>query len=540
MISIVVIMYNMHREIRRTLRTMSHTYQNFPYQDYEIIIVDNGSDEKLVLEDIELGDTQLYYHYLEDTSASPAQAINFGLQKCRGAIVGLMVDGARMMSPGVLNYANKVFQSYDNPVVTTLGFHLGFEKQQLASAKGYNQSVEDELLTKCDWEQDGYALFDVSCFAGSSSGGWFTHMAESNCFFAKREVFQKVGGAEERFILAGGGFVNLDLYKRMVELEAVQNVRLLGEGTFHQYHGGASTTDKAEFSIKELRAEYVAIRGGEFTAPEVSFELVGHLPGSLHRSLLFSADTWSKNQVKNNVGDLDSKGVIILGMHRSGTSALTGILEEAGLYLGEVINQSPFNKKGNKENKLLWEINDAVLEIAGGRWDKPVKKPEWRYEQKIKRDEYLQRFRYVKLWGFKDPRLVLTLDGWLPAISNYELVGIFRHPFFVAQSLKKRGNMPFEEGLQLWLEYNWRIKYFVQQKGMKLIEFATETTAFMDQAKALISHLGLNNQKDQYSFFENEMRHVELPVMEGVPRPMLRKTLTLYAELQRLVFCKDI
>ena len=63
--------------------------------------------------------------------------------------------------------------------------------------------------------------------------------------------------------------------------------------------------------------------------------------------------------------------VIVLGMHRSGTSLLTGSLEAAGLYLGEVNNEAPFNRKGNKENESIRELNDALLERNGAAWNRP-------------------------------------------------------------------------------------------------------------------------------------------------------------------------
>ncbi|MFD2233067.1 hypothetical protein [Phaeospirillum tilakii] len=63
--------------------------------------------------------------------------------------------------------------------------------------------------------------------------------------------------------------------------------------------------------------------------------------------------------------------ILILGMHRSGTSCLTGMLEQAGLPLGEVNTVSRHNRKGNRENNEVMRLNDAVLAASGGRWDQP-------------------------------------------------------------------------------------------------------------------------------------------------------------------------
>ena len=61
----------------------------------------------------------------------------------------------------------------------------------------------------------------------------------------------------------------------------------------------------------------------------------------------------------------------VLGMHRSGTSCLTGSLQEAGLYLGDCHTWNPHNLKGNRENQEIVDINDRVLADNGGAWDAP-------------------------------------------------------------------------------------------------------------------------------------------------------------------------
>ena len=99
--------------------------------------------------------------------------------------------------------------------------------------------------------------------------------------------------------------------------------------------------------------------------------------------------------------------------------------------------------------------------------------------------------------------------------------------------------MPFTKGLELWLEYNWRIRFFAKERGLQLIEFTSDTTEFMRQVQALIEVIDLPNKKASYSFFENEMRHTELPEMEGVEPALIRKVLKLYEELKMLVFCRE-
>ncbi|MEZ5285164.1 MAG: hypothetical protein R2712_10220 [Vicinamibacterales bacterium] len=84
-----------------------------------------------------------------------------------------MVDGARMLSPGVLGYAHQAARAYRRPVVSTLGFHLGHEPQVTAMTRGYDQAVEDTLLDTVDWRGNGYELFRISTPASrpATAGG---------------------------------------------------------------------------------------------------------------------------------------------------------------------------------------------------------------------------------------------------------------------------------------------------------------------------------------------------------------------------------
>ena len=59
-------------------------------------------------------------------------------------------------------------------------------------------------------------------------------------------------------------------------------------------------------------------------------------------------------------------------MHRSGTSCLTGSLEAAGLYLGNIQTWNPFNLKGNRENQEIVDLHDLILADNGGSWDSPA------------------------------------------------------------------------------------------------------------------------------------------------------------------------
>ncbi len=149
--------------------------------------------------------------------------------------------------------------------MTAPAFHLGSVPHMRADELGYDQAVEDGLLAGVAWEDDGYRLFQVSTPGGSSSRGLFGPMGESSSLFARPDVWAELGGLDERFTLPGGGLANHDLYRRACDLDGIQLVVLLGEATFHQYHGGAATSRR--FTWDDMHAEYQAIRGVRYQPP---------------------------------------------------------------------------------------------------------------------------------------------------------------------------------------------------------------------------------------------------------------------------------
>src|SRR5262249_11768276 len=185
-------------------------------------------------------------------SPSPAQAINRGLAEARGEIVGVMIDGARIATPGLLHFALHGARLYDKAVVATLGWYLGHDFQVWSEQCGYDQAREDALLDSIEWPNDGYRLFEIGCMDESSVDGWFQPISESNALFLRRQLWELLGGFDESFEDPGGGLVNLDTYTRSLAGPDVELVILLGEATFHQLHGGVSTNAPPERRMANL------------------------------------------------------------------------------------------------------------------------------------------------------------------------------------------------------------------------------------------------------------------------------------------------
>lgn len=198
---------------------------------------------------------------------------------------------------------------------------------------------------------------------------------------------------------------------------------------------------------------------------------------------------------------------VILGMHRSGTSSLMGLLQESGVWVGKVFTRNTSNLKGNRENMRIVGLNQAVLTANGGSWDQPPLKVVWPDNLVKRRKAIVEEFAKHKVWGFKDPRTLLTLDGWLESLPKAQPIGTFRHPASVAMSLHKRSKMHIQQGFGLWLAYNEKLVRLYQHWPFPLISFDMPAEQYLEKVEFLVRRQELNMPRDGFKFFENRLRH---------------------------------
>lgn len=267
-LSIVVIVHRMKREIERTLHGLSPDYQTGVSEDrYEVIVVENGVQE-LTPEWVAGFGQNFRYHFHATQSISPAAAVNVGVRSARAENVAIIVDGARVPTPGLIARTLVPMRGMGSCFVGALAWQLGPDVQWRAMMNGYDQAVEDGLLDDIDWPADCYRLFEIATIAPSSDRGLLGGLPTELSWLALPvTAFERLGGFDESFQSAGGGLVCHDFLRRLCELDELTPVMLLGEGTFHQIHGGAMTgrtgDDRARV-WKEFRDEYARLRGREY------------------------------------------------------------------------------------------------------------------------------------------------------------------------------------------------------------------------------------------------------------------------------------
>ncbi len=158
--------------------------------------------------------------------------------------------------------------------------------------------------------------------------------------------------------------------------------------------------------------------------------------------------------------------VVVLGMHRSGTSAVAGCLQRMGVDFGpRMMPATADNPRGYYEHIDLVNLHDRLLLALGRSWDDTFPFPaDWwlnepatgRYREEAVR--ILRRdFPGDAAWGLKDPRLCRLLPWWMPLWQATNSVPYFvivrRSPREVAASLNKREGFSAAKSYLLWLQH---------------------------------------------------------------------------------------
>ncbi|MDS4030821.1 MAG: glycosyltransferase [Candidatus Contendobacter sp.] len=156
--------------------------------------------------------------------------------------------------------------------------------------------------------------------------------------------------------------------------------------------------------------------------------------------------------------------IIVLGMHRSGTSTVARLLNLMGAYFAPselAMPPTEHNEKGYWERLDVFGVHEEMFHALGIGWDRVSRfnaqwlaEPEFVAQFRPRIDKILLDLDAQRPWFVKDPRLNLFLPFWRPLLEVPVCIHVYRNPIQVAQSLKKREGYSIQFGLALWEQYS--------------------------------------------------------------------------------------
>lgn len=232
-------------------------------------------------------------------------------------------------------------------------------------------------------------------------------------------------------------------------------------------------------------------------------------------------------------------------MHRSGTSAAAGTIEQHGVTLGEVVTQSGFQPKGNRENPRMIRLHERILKRHGGSWWDPPdpERIELREGDFRRRDRLLSAYpRGAEPIGIKEPRMLIAMALWREL--DLRPIGVLRNPLSVRESLQARAR---ERGRPeallddarceaLWCAYNAALLAEHRRAGgFPIVDFDRPESFAAGVEAALRRHgLGGAGASDPEDFFEGGA--TSSPPEDWRRRVASGRALELHAELAEMAF----
>ncbi|MDA8299957.1 MAG: hypothetical protein M0005_00060 [Actinomycetota bacterium] len=193
-------------------------------------------------------------------------------------------------------------------------------------------------------------------------------------------------------------------------------------------------------------------------------------------------------------------GVAIVGMHRSGTSAVAGFLAQAGYFAGkddELLPPQEDNPKGYFEREDVNALNDELFASLGGAWERPPSRqqiaeaaPAWtgRIEGLL---DGLRAGAAGRPLVLKDPRVSLALPAWTPAVGESLCwLVVERNPVDTALSLRKRDGRPLSVALALWQLYSTELLEGLAGRRVLVVHYDDFVRQPAQGGAALLERLG--------------------------------------------------
>lgn len=266
--------------------------------------------------------------------------------------------------------------------------------------------------------------------------------------------------------------------------------------------------------------------------------------------------------------------VLVIGAHRSGTTATARCLELLGLQLGHRLDS-------HREPKSLQRLHDHYLAEIGAAWHRPepflehVKTAEGKqrcieylrahtqrdfartfgYRKNLKGLWLLARQRFGAHWGWKEPRTTLFAECWLEVFPEARIVQVIRHPLAVARSIRRR-EMRFRDSGDLPkdrlddLDYCLRLAFTYIEAGQHLsastsryysLRFEDLQSKPRETLRTMAAFCGLTPTEAQLGAAAREIRPPSAPSeRSGLSPDSVRTLLENYPGVGRLGYSWDV
>jgi hypothetical protein len=228
----------------------------------------------------------------------------------------------------------------------------------------------------------------------------------------------------------------------------------------------------------------------------------------------------------HTMSEMAKKAVVVVGMHRSGTSAVMRVLNLLGVELGNsFFPPNPANVKGFWEHAEIVAVHDRLLRALGSHWQdyRPLPEEWWQsdavepYRQEL--IQILRRdFAQTPLFGLKDPRICRLLPLWNRLFTEIECnpfyVFILRHPDEVAASLLKRDGMFSSKTRVLWLDHLLTAEMDTRECSRVFVSYERLLDDWQDTVRRIAQAGGIQWPRSIESatgeiadFLESDLRH---------------------------------
>ncbi|MCC6214939.1 MAG: hypothetical protein IT376_08730 [Polyangiaceae bacterium] len=222
--------------------------------------------------------------------------------------------------------------------------------------------------------------------------------------------------------------------------------------------------------------------------------------------------------------------VLVLGMHRSGTSCLAAMLAAGGAAAAGDTVRNWDNARGHHERLELVRLNEDVLAQGGGHWLAPPREVRWTATHARERDRLLAGPVAGLPPLLKDPRTVFTLPFWRASQVPFRCLAVVRHPLAVARSLASWRGVSLAAAIALWSAHARLLLEDQARNDAPLVDFDQPAAAFVAAVRHACDRLGLECDAGALAAAHVE-ELVHHDAEEPEPLPGLAEALELHRRL---------